>query len=107
MEQYKERIKLEAIAYIRGKSVNKTFMVIDEAQNLNRNDIKTILTRVGFDTKIVVTGDIYQIDHGYLDATSNGLTYVVESFKESSLSGHVTLTKGERSELATVASKIL
>lgn len=107
MTQYQDRIKLEAITYIRGKSVNKTFMALDEAQNLTRNEVKTILTRVGFDTKIVVLGDIEQIDSHYLDATNNGLTYVVESFKTSELSGHVTLVKGERSQLATEASKIL
>ena len=107
MEQYKERIKLEAITYIRGKSVNKTFMFVDESQNLNHNDIKTILTRVGFDTKIVFAGDCEQIDNHYLDATNNGLSYIVETFRNSPLAGHVTLIKGERSPLATEASRIL
>jgi PhoH-like ATPase len=80
------------------------FFVIDEAQNLTPHEIKTILTRAGEGTKIVLTGDPYQIDNPYIDAESNGLTYVIEKFKDESIAAHVTLTKGERSELATLAS---
>ena len=105
--QYKEKIKMEAMTYIRGKSINKAFIMLDEAQNISRGDIKTLLTRVGFDTKIVLLGDLSQIDDPYLDETNNGLTYVVESFKNSPMAGHIMLTKGERSPLATEASKIL
>ncbi len=103
----KNRINMEAISYIRGKSANKTYILLDETQNLSRSEIKTIITRVGFDSKIVLTGDIEQIDNSYLDATNNGLTYVAEAFKHSKLAGHVLLTKGERSGLATEASLIL
>ena len=82
-------------------------MIIDESQNLNVHEIKTILTRVAEGTKIVLTGDIQQIDNSYVDAESNGLTYAVEKFKPYGISAHVTLSKGERSELATLAAKIL
>jgi PhoH-like ATPase len=82
-------------------------MIIDEAQNLNAHELKTILTRVGEGTKIVLTGDIEQIDNTYVDSLSNGLTVAIEKFKDEAISGHVTLTKGERSELATLAAKIL
>lgn len=103
----KEIINLEALAYIRGRSIPKTFILIEEGQNLSKEEMKTILTRVGTDTKVVITGDIEQIDNSYLDATNNGLSYVIEKFKDSELAGHVTFTKGERSLLATKASEIL
>ena len=103
----KERIKFEAITYLRGRSLNKIFIVVDESQNISKNEIKTILTRVGFGSKIVLLGDIEQIDNTYIDSCSNGLTRVFEAFKNSTLSGHVMLKKGERSELATEAAKIL
>ena len=100
-------IQIEALTYIRGRSISNAFMIIDEAQNLTIHELKTIITRVGENTKIVLTGDIEQIDSAYLDSTSNGLSYAVEKFKFHELSGHVTLIKGERSKVATLASKIL
>jgi PhoH-like ATPase len=103
----KGQIEIEALTYIRGRSIAKAFMVIDEAQNLSAHELKTIVTRVGEDTKIVLTGDIEQIDNVYVNDTSNGLAYAVEKFKSAQLAGHVTLTKGERSAVATLASKIL
>lgn len=109
MHQFVEdgRIQMEALTYIRGRSIPNTFILVDEAQNLSKEEVKTILTRAGMNTKIVLTGDVEQIDNSYLDATNNGLTYVVEKFKHSDLAGHITFTKGERSPLATVASEIL
>ena len=100
-------IEVEAMAFIRGRSIANAFIIIDEAQNLNLHELKTILTRVGENTKIVLTGDICQIDNMYLDSTSNGLAIAVEKFKQYSIAGHVTLTKGERSELATLAARVL
>jgi PhoH-like ATPase len=107
MWREKEIIQLDAIAYVRGRSIPNTLMIIDESQNLSKEEMKTILTRAGQNTKIIITGDIEQIDNTNLDASNNGLTYVVEKFKDSALSGHITLSKGERSELATLASSIL
>ena len=109
LQEYLDRgtIEMEAITYIRGRSISKAFIIIDEAQNLTRHELKTIITRVGEDTKLILTGDIEQIDNVYVDETSNGLTYAVEKFKEYSLGGHVTFTKGERSAVATLAAKIL
>ncbi len=108
-EQFLEqgKIEIEALTYIRGRSINNAFIIIDEAQNLTAHEVKTIITRVGENTKIVLTGDIEQIDNIYTNETSNGLTYTVERFKEHDLAGHVTFTKGERSRIATLASKIL
>jgi PhoH-like ATPase len=100
-------IEIEALTFIRGRSIAKAFIIIDEAQNLTMHELKTIITRVGEDTKIVLTGDIEQIDSAFLDATNNGLTYAVEKFKPYELAGHVSLQKGERSEVATLASKVL
>ena len=100
-------IEVEAMTFIRGRSIANAFMIIDEAQNLNAHELKTIITRVGEGTKIVLTGDIEQIDNMYVDSVSNGLTIAIEKFKDSELSGHVTLTKGERSMLATLAANIL
>ena len=100
-------IELEALTYIRGRSINDAYIIIDEAQNLTAHEVKTIITRVGENTKIVLTGDIEQIDNIYTNETSNGLTYAIEKFKRSELSGHITFTKGERSKIATLASKIL
>ena len=107
MYMSKGKIEVEAITFIRGRSISNSFIIIDEAQNLTAHEIKTILTRVGEGTKIVLTGDIEQIDNAYVDEFSNGLTYAVEKFKEYDLSGHVTLLKGERSKVATLAAKIL
>ncbi len=100
-------IQIEALTYIRGRSISNAFVIIDEAQNLTIHELKTIITRVGENTKIILTGDVEQIDSVYLDATSNGLSYAVEKFKNHNLAGHITLTKGERSKVATLASKIL
>jgi PhoH-like ATPase len=100
-------LEVEAISYIRGRSIPRQFMVVDEAQNLTPHEVKTIVTRVGEGTKIVFTGDPYQIDNPYVDAESNGLTWLVERFKGQPLSGHVTLIRGERSELAELAANLL
>jgi PhoH-like ATPase len=109
LSQYIEKgvIEIEALTYIRGRSISNAYMVIDEAQNLTAHEVKTILTRVGENTKIVLTGDIEQIDNIYTNETSNGLAYAVEKFKISALSGHITFQKGERSQLATLAAKML
>ena len=100
-------IEIEPLTYIRGRSIPNQFIIIDEAQNLTPHEVKTIITRAGESTKIVLTGDPYQIDNPYVDTTSNGLTNIVEKFKGQTISGHVTLTKGERSPLAELASNIL
>ena len=100
-------IQIEALTYIRGRSISNAFIIIDEAQNLTTHELKTIITRVGENTKIVLTGDVEQIDNVYLDATSNGLSYALEKFKHHDIAGHITLIKGERSKVATLASKIL
>ena len=97
-------IELEALTYIRGRSIPREFMVVDEAQNLTPHEVKTIVSRAGEDTKVVLTGDPYQIDNPYLDASSNGLTYTAERLKGKALFGHVTLTRSERSELASLAA---
>ena len=100
-------LAIEPLTYIRGRSLPNQFFIVDEAQNLTPHEIKTILTRAGEGTKVVLTGDPYQIDNPYLDAENNGLTYVVERFRNSQISAHVSLTKGERSELATLAASLL
>lgn len=100
-------IQVEALTYIRGRSIPEQFIIIDEAQNLTKHEVKTILTRVGEGSKIVLMGDPQQIDHPYLDEYNNGLTYVVEKFKEQKISGHVKLQKGERSGLAQLAADLL
>jgi len=109
LDEYMERglIEIEALTYIRGRSIANAYIVIDEAQNLTAHEIKTILTRVGEGTKIVLTGDIEQIDNIYINEMSSGLTHAVEKLKEYDLSGHVTLKKGERSSVATLAAKVL
>jgi len=103
----KGTIEIEALTYIRGRSISNAFIIIDEAQNLTTHELKTIITRVGEGTKIVLTGDVEQIDNVYIDATTNGLTHAVEKFKKFDLSSHVTLQKGERSRVATFAAKNL
>ncbi|GIN91507.1 hypothetical protein J6TS1_04250 [Siminovitchia terrae] len=100
-------IEVEALTYIRGRSIPKQFIIIDEAQNLTKHEVKTILTRVGEESKIVLMGDPQQIDHPYLDEFNNGLVYVLEKFKEQSVAGHIRLIKGERSDLAQLAADIL
>ena len=100
-------VELEALTYIRGRSIPNQFMIIDEAQNLTPHEIKTVITRIGEGTKVVVTGDPYQIDNPYVDSSSNGLTYHVERMKGHEIAGHVTLIKGERSPLAELAANLL
>ncbi|OQY18352.1 MAG: phosphate starvation-inducible protein PhoH [Desulfobacteraceae bacterium 4572_35.1] len=109
---YKELVdmgimEIEPLTYIRGRSIPNQYMIVDEAQNLTPHEIKTIITRAGEGTKIVLTGDPYQIDNPYVDAASNGLSYVVEKFKGQQISGHVTLSRGERSGLAELAANLL
>jgi PhoH-like ATPase len=100
-------LDIEPLTYIRGRSIPNQYLIVDEAQNLTPHEIKTIVTRVGEGTKIVLTGDPYQIDNPYVDSSSNGLTYLVEKFKGERIAAHVTLTKGERSELAELAANLL
>jgi len=109
LEMYMEKgiIEMEALTYIRGRSIANAFIIIDEAQNLSRHEVKTILTRAGEGTKIVLTGDVEQIDNIYVNETSTGLVHAVERLKGFEIAGHVTLRKGERSKLATIAAKNL
>lgn len=100
-------IQVEALTYIRGRSIPGQFIIVDEAQNLTRHEVKTIVSRVGEGSKIVLMGDPEQIDHPYLDFSSNGLTGLVERFRDQGISGHITLEKGERSKLAQVAADLL
>jgi len=100
-------VELEALTYIRGRSIPKQFVIVDEAQNLTPHEVKTIISRAGEGTKMVLTGDPDQIDNPYLDSSSNGLTYAVERLKEQKIHGHITLRKSERSELAAVAADFL
>jgi PhoH-like ATPase len=100
-------IEVEPLTYIRGRSLPRQYLVIDEAQNLTPHEVKTVITRAGEGTKVILTGDRYQIDNPYVDATSNGLSYVVERFRLSPMAGHVTLRKGERSPLAETAAALL
>ncbi|MGF1604585.1 MAG: PhoH family protein [Thermosynechococcaceae cyanobacterium] len=100
-------LQIEPLTYIRGRTIPKQFLIVDEAQNLTPHEVKTILTRAGEGTKVVLTGDPEQIDNPYVDAASNGLTYVVERFKKEPLAGHVTLHHGERSMLAERAAALL
>jgi PhoH-like ATPase len=100
-------IEIEPLTYIRGRSIPNQYMIVDEAQNLTPHEVKTILTRAGDGTKIVLTGDPYQIDNPYVDSSSNGLTYVVNRFRAQPIAGHITLVKGERSDLAELAANLL
>lgn len=100
-------LQIEPLTYIRGRTIPKQFLIVDEAQNLTPHEVKTILTRAGEGTKVVLTGDPDQIDNPYIDAASNGLTYTVEKFKNEALAGHVTFVKGERSNLAERAAALL
>ncbi len=102
-----EKLVIEPLSYIRGRSLQRIFFIVDEAQNLTPHEVKTIITRAGEGVKLVFTGDIYQIDHPYLDSQSNGLSYLIEHFKGQKLYAHVNLLKGERSELAELASNLL
>ncbi len=101
------KIVITPLSYIRGRSIVKTFFIVDEAQNLTPHEIKTIITRAGEGTKIVFTGDIYQIDHPYLDSHSNGLSYLIEKMKGERLYAHINLEKGERSDLSDLATRLL
>ncbi len=100
-------VVVEALSYIRGRSIAGQYMVIDEAQNLTPLEVKTIVTRVGEGTKIVFTGDPYQIDNPYVDSSSNGFNYVVSKFREQPIAAHIEMQKGERSELAEIAANLL
>jgi PhoH-like ATPase len=100
-------LEIEPLTYIRGRSIPHQYLIVDEAQNLTPHEIKTIVTRAGEGTKIVLTGDPYQIDNPYVDSTSNGLVYVVHKFRNQAISGHISLTKGERSQLAELAAELL
>ena len=102
-----EKLVISPLSYIRGRSLVKVFFIVDEAQNLTPHEVKTIITRAGEGTKMVFTGDIFQIDHPYLDSHSNGLSYLIERMQGQSLYAHITLEKGERSELAELASNLL
>ncbi|HON28427.1 MAG TPA: PhoH family protein [Mesotoga infera] len=102
-----EQLQVEVLSYIRGRSIPNQYFIIDEAQNLSPHEIKTIITRVGENTKIVLIGDPYQIDNSYLDAFSNGLTYAASRMVDRPIAGHITLTRGERSELASLAAELL
>jgi PhoH-like ATPase len=102
-----EKLIVSALSYIRGRSLNRIYFIVDEAQNLTPHEVKTIITRAGEGTKIVFTGDIFQIDHPYLDAQSNGLSYLIEKMQGQPLYAHVNLEKGERSVLAQLASDLL
>ena len=101
------KIEVEAMTYIRGRSISNSYIIIDEAQNINQHEVKTILTRVGEGTKIILTGDVEQIDNVYVDERNNGLSYIIEKFKDQELSGHMHLVKGERSPVATMAALVL
>lgn len=103
----KEKLMISPLAYIRGRSLSNIFFIVDEAQNLTPHEIKTIITRAGENTKIIFTGDIYQIDTPYLDSQSNGLSYLIDRVKDHPLYAHITLEKGERSELANLANELL
>ncbi|NCN40745.1 PhoH family protein [bacterium] len=100
-------LNIEPLTYIRGRSIPKQYLIVDESQNLTPHEIKTIVTRAGIGTKIVLTGDCFQIDNPYIDASNSGLTFSVERLKGQNISAHVTLTKGERSELAELAANIM
>lgn len=102
-----QKVQIEAITYIRGRSIPKQFLIVDEAQNLTPHEVKTIISRAGEGTKVVLTGDPYQIDNPYLDSSSNGLNFVIEKFKDNSLFGHIILHKSERSSLSALASRLL
>jgi PhoH-like ATPase len=100
-------LNIEPLTYIRGRSIPNQYLIVDEAQNLTPHEIKTILTRAGENSKVILTGDCYQIDNPYVDSSSNGLAHVVEQMKGEEISGHISLVKGERSPLAELASNLL
>jgi PhoH-like ATPase len=102
-----EKLHIVPLAYIRGRSISNIIFIVDEAQNLTPHEIKTVITRAGENTKIIFTGDVFQIDTPYLDSQSNGLSYLIDRVKDNPLYAHITLEKGERSELANLGSKLL
>ncbi len=102
-----KKLVISPLSYIRGRSLVNIYFIVDEAQNLTPHEVKTIITRAGENTKIVFTGDIFQIDTPYLDTQSNGLSYLIDKIRNKSISAHITLEKGERSLLADLASDIL
>ena len=102
-----EKLVVCPLAYIRGRSLSNVFFIVDEAQNLTPHEVKTIITRAGENTKIIFTGDVHQIDTPYLDAQSNGLSYLIDKIKDRAIYSHITLEKGERSELANLANELL
>jgi PhoH-like ATPase len=103
----KGQIEISPVTFIRGRSISNSFLIVDEAQNLTVHELKTIITRVGKGSKVVLMGDVDQIDTPYIDTLSNGLTVTIERFKGSPIFGHTTLRSGERSELATLAARLL
>jgi len=105
--QRNEQLVIEALAYIRGRSLSDTFFIVDEAQNLTPHEVKTIITRAGQGTKIVFTGDVQQIDSPYLDMFSNGLVYMIDRMRGQNIFAHINLIKGERSYLSELASNLL
>lgn len=100
-------LQIEPLTYIRGRSIPQQYLIVDESQNLTPHEIKTIITRAGDNTKIVLTGDSFQIDNPYVDSANNGLVYLVDRFKDEAISAHITLSKGERSKLSELASNLL
>ena len=105
--QQSGQLVIEALAYIRGRSLSDAYIIVDEAQNLTPHEIKTIITRAGENTKVVFTGDVQQIDQPYLDMLSNGLVYTIDKMKGQNIFAHVNLIKGERSYLSELASNLL
>ena len=102
-----EKLLIPPLAYIRGRSISNVCFIVDEAQNLTPHEVKTIITRAGEETKIIFTGDIYQIDTPYLDSQSNGLSYLIDKIKHHDIYAHIRLEKGERSELANWRNELL
>jgi PhoH-like ATPase len=107
MMREKGTIDIAPLSYIRGRTFNDSFVIVDEAQNATIHELKTIVTRIGKGSKVVLLGDTDQVDTPYIDSRSNGLAIVIEKFRTESVSGHVKLSRGQRSELASLASKIL
>jgi PhoH-like ATPase len=102
-----DKLVIAPLAYIRGRSLVNIYFIVDEAQNLTPHEVKTIITRAGDGTKLVFTGDIFQIDHPYLNSHSNGLSHLIDKMQGQGLYAHINLTKGERSQLAEIAANLL
>lgn len=103
----REKLVINPLAYIRGRSLSNVFFIVDESQNLTPHEVKTIITRAGEGTKIIFTGDIYQIDQPYLDFNSNGLTHLCDKFFGQNVFAHINMMRGERSQLSELAGKLL